>query len=211
MSSSLNAELIDAVEAGNVAEVQRIIEAGASPEAWKKVTLMGKVKRGRGPFGGFDWKEDTVDGENALMLAILHGKVGVVKMLLEKGARVDCDVDWKIASCNGNRNWNPDEWKRQRWDWTLSFPSLVCLGMGQGGLATYWSGYADGRPNGYGQLFVNFRGGNVIVRHPKSWKDHSVWVTLQTRPRDRAHPPLTRCDCDERRTESCEKVSHSGI
>ncbi|KXS16063.1 hypothetical protein M427DRAFT_56350 [Gonapodya prolifera JEL478] len=82
MSVALNAQLIDAVEDGLEADVKRLIEAGASPDALKKVTLRARVHDGKGPYAlhgrGFEWKEDMVECESALLLAILYARVAVV-------------------------------------------------------------------------------------------------------------------------------------
>ncbi|KXS10238.1 hypothetical protein M427DRAFT_37610 [Gonapodya prolifera JEL478] len=46
ISATLDAQLIDAVESGREVDVKKLIEAGASPDARKRVTLTAKVQDG---------------------------------------------------------------------------------------------------------------------------------------------------------------------
>ncbi|KXS11051.1 hypothetical protein M427DRAFT_148168 [Gonapodya prolifera JEL478] len=177
MSAPLNAQLIDAVEAGRAADVTRLIEAGASPDARKRVTLRFKVENGR---GGFDWKEDSVDCESALALAILHAQgASVVRALLAKGASVNGDVEWKLCYWwNSGRHCTANEWQHKRWLSTFRFSSPLCLAIGRGGNQTRWDGDTSVRPDSDGNLWINLRGGAVRLTHPTSWEARSVKFTV---------------------------------
>ncbi|KXS17297.1 hypothetical protein M427DRAFT_54597 [Gonapodya prolifera JEL478] len=145
MQTALDSQLIDAVEARRVDEVERLINSGASPDANKRVTLRVKVRR----FFASEWMEDTVDGESALVLAIVLRDTDIVRVLLEKGAKVDGSVQWRICNYSGGRNWSIDEWKLQRWVWTLSFSGMLSLAVGgYGGEETDYNGnkWADQKP-----------------------------------------------------------------
>ncbi|KXS15355.1 hypothetical protein M427DRAFT_32328 [Gonapodya prolifera JEL478] len=85
MPLSLNVRLIEAVETGPEVNIKRLIETGASPNARKEFTLR-TVAATEG--GGTQWKEETVEFESALALAILYGREGAVKLLLDDGANV---------------------------------------------------------------------------------------------------------------------------
>ncbi|KXS11990.1 hypothetical protein M427DRAFT_35066 [Gonapodya prolifera JEL478] len=114
--SALNAQLIDAVESGREDDVKRLIDAGASPDLRKVVTMRAKVDTGRGWLLGAELKEDTAACESALAIAILHGIAPVVRVLLEMGAKVDSEVEWKIANgWIGDRAWTASEWDQERW------------------------------------------------------------------------------------------------
>ncbi|KXS15370.1 hypothetical protein M427DRAFT_56732 [Gonapodya prolifera JEL478] len=175
MSAVLNAQLIDAVEAGSETDVRRLIDTGASPDARKRVTLRAKVDDGK---GGFEWKEDTKDCESALVLAVVHAWVGVVMVLLEKGATVDGQLDWKISP-SGSQNWSADAWQDSKWMATYSFPSVLTLAIGRGGTLTSWDGNTFPRPTRKGKLDINLRGGMVTLNHPTQAEDRSVLVTVQ--------------------------------
>ncbi|KXS15372.1 hypothetical protein M427DRAFT_324165 [Gonapodya prolifera JEL478] len=177
MSTTLNSQLIDAVEAGREADVKRLIEAGASPDARKRVTLRAKVKDGR---GGFVWMEDSVDCESALALGILHGNVAIVKVLLEKGAAVDGEVRWKISNYYSDKNWKRDRWEERRWYSTFSFPSPLALAVGRGGKWTDRDGRVYDSPNSNKNLEICIRGGAVTITHPEKRPD--VYVTHTVRP-----------------------------
>ncbi|KXS15368.1 hypothetical protein M427DRAFT_324109 [Gonapodya prolifera JEL478] len=185
MSATLNAQLIDAVEDGREADVERLLEAGASPDARKTVTLKAKVEMPKGLFGGgggLEWKDDSADCESALVLAILHARVGVVRVLLENGASVDRVVERKIGytSYFGEQKWKADEWKRMRWHWTTTFPSILAAALGCGGQAKndYYGSKSD-TPDVNGQLNISPRGGTVILNHPTKWDHACVAITLQ--------------------------------
>ncbi|KXS10761.1 hypothetical protein M427DRAFT_461055 [Gonapodya prolifera JEL478] len=163
MSPTLNAQLIEAVESGNDTDVQRLIEAGASPNARKKVTIRARVWN---PLGGFEWKKDSVNCESALVLAVLHSRVEIARLLLEKGAMVDGVVRWKISNWFCDRNWTLKEWQQGRWIWTCSFPSVLALGMGHGGKCTSCYGYSGDIPNMHGKLDISRSGGTLKLKHP---------------------------------------------
>ncbi|KXS17837.1 hypothetical protein M427DRAFT_54414 [Gonapodya prolifera JEL478] len=183
MSTTLNpelidAELIDAVEAGSEADVKRLIEAGAIPDARKRVTLRAQALIGH---HSYEWKEDTVQCESALVLAILHARVAVVKVLLEKGARVNGEVDWRVGNRYGSGNWTKEQWRRQRWERTTSFPSALALAIGGGGTATLYDGGKYYSPPFFpsGELKINLRGGAVRVNYPATEEDAHVKFTVQ--------------------------------
>ncbi|KXS15361.1 hypothetical protein M427DRAFT_69995 [Gonapodya prolifera JEL478] len=176
MSADLNAQLIEAVESGSEVDVKRLIDEGASPDARKRVTLRAKVDDGK---GGFEWMEDTVDCENALGLAILHARVAIVRLLLDNGASVDSEVQWKVANCQGTRDWTSDEWQRQRWWWTCGFPSLLTAAIGHCGKSTDFKGSKYNILNINGQLSANLRGGTVTIEHPKKSQERSVRLTVE--------------------------------
>ncbi|KXS17840.1 hypothetical protein M427DRAFT_247105 [Gonapodya prolifera JEL478] len=175
MSGNLNAQLIEAVEAGSDADVKRLIEEGASRDTRKKVTLRAKVDDGR---GGFDWKEDTVECETALLLAVLHARVKVVRVLLEKGASVAGEVEWKVGN-SGNRSWTAQEWQRDRWRWTYRFPSVLAAAIGHGGKLTFWDGTKYDIPGSDGKLHISLRGGVVALNHPTTWQERSSGFFVQ--------------------------------
>ncbi|KXS11857.1 hypothetical protein M427DRAFT_60285, partial [Gonapodya prolifera JEL478] len=175
-TEKLNAQLIEAVEEGRDADVPRLIDAGASPDARKRVTL--KVMVSKQSRGGSQWREDTVDCESALVLAILHARVGIVRMLLEKGAKVEGSVEWKIGNW-WHGKWGASEWDRVRWRMTITFPSLLCLAIGEGGNLTSWDKVSIDQPFDGGRLQINLKGGTVTISHPVKMEDSCVTCKIQ--------------------------------
>ncbi|KXS13714.1 hypothetical protein M427DRAFT_362640 [Gonapodya prolifera JEL478] len=121
MSLILNAQHIDAVEAGQEEDVNTLIEAGASPNARKSVTL--KVK-GANECGGFDWCKETVDCESALVLAIWGGKVNGVGRIFSNG-KVGINMRGGAVTLN-----HPPTWAR-------------CEGLGRTPSQLLWSKSAE--------------------------------------------------------------------
>ncbi|KAJ3342915.1 hypothetical protein HDU93_000574 [Gonapodya sp. JEL0774] len=83
MPLDLDHRLIDAVDSGAVDEARRLLILGASPSARKRVTLRIRVAENR----GVETKSDTIEGENAMALAIVHRHVDVVEQLLQHGVK----------------------------------------------------------------------------------------------------------------------------
>ncbi|KXS12705.1 hypothetical protein M427DRAFT_391006 [Gonapodya prolifera JEL478] len=181
MASDLNLGLIEATESGNAAQVQRLIDAGAKPnDARKMVSLVGIKTEG----DHFDVStvSDTIQAESVLALAILHGDVDVVRVLLEHG-RVDPNkrIEWRIAHTFKNGHYRPETWAMQRWATTYAFPNALLLAIGKGGTWTEHgtnrrSGEAIvGRENGEMALSINLKGGHVKLTYGKSADDFRTW------------------------------------
>ncbi|KAJ3336891.1 hypothetical protein HDU93_002004 [Gonapodya sp. JEL0774] len=165
-----DAQLIEAVENGQTELVCQLLADGADAKARKKVTLSCII--------GPDLKTDTVEGESALTLAILHHHLDIAEVLIRHGADPNepC-VAWPVA--NYYSSWDSDKWKRERWWATFSFPSLVTLAVTRGGTWTQWDGFREDRPNIYNALAINHKGGNVQLTDPQTNDDAFVNFTLR--------------------------------
>ncbi|KAJ3340249.1 hypothetical protein HDU93_007211 [Gonapodya sp. JEL0774] len=154
--SDLDAQLIDAVENGNVVEVRRLLAAGAKVTTRKKVSIRVTV--------GSEVKTDTNDCESCITLAIMHGHLDVVRALLEAradGFDVNDGVTWTIANCN--RNWTPAIWER-RWREIMSFPSLLTMAVARAGNAVDMVQKSiSSIPRPGGKVSINFRGSHVSL------------------------------------------------
>ncbi|KXS17841.1 hypothetical protein M427DRAFT_247103 [Gonapodya prolifera JEL478] len=146
--------------------------------------LRAKVEKPPGLFGGgsgFEWKEDTIDCESALLLAILHARLEVLRVLLEKGARVDGEVQWRSSHVNlyDSRSWTADQWRQQRCQFTYSFPSALARAVGRGGTATECDGTTWHVPDRDGKLHVSLRGGVVTLNHLTRWQRCSAGLLVR--------------------------------
>ncbi|KAJ3341442.1 hypothetical protein HDU93_004843 [Gonapodya sp. JEL0774] len=113
--TSSAAKLIEAVERGDILEVENLLTNGADPNAVKTVTLLLLNKT------------DTVNGESALALAILHGHDQIVEVLLKHGADPMQKISWIISEYPEHG----ESWTIQKWDnrWRYKFSCTDALSL----------------------------------------------------------------------------------
>jgi hypothetical protein len=110
--------LLDAVEAGELMAVRRLLDSGASPSARDPegvTALMTATIHGHGAVAGLlldrgaDVNARDADGVTALMLAARDGEVALVQRLLDRGAIVDARAqDGWTALTYAARKGHPD-------------------------------------------------------------------------------------------------------
>ncbi|KXS15763.1 hypothetical protein M427DRAFT_32178 [Gonapodya prolifera JEL478] len=184
-----NADFISIVESGVAADVRNALRTGASATARKRVTITCRVTGRQKIWGGYsvENKTDTMECESALVLAIVHGLVEIVEVLLQNGVSPRGMVSWNIG--NGwmkkephETTWTQEEWASRRWYSTYSFPSPLCLALGQGGKSVLeWEGVYEPRPDAQGRISINRMGGHVLIDNPRSDVDVRVWHRLNPR------------------------------
>ncbi|KXS20554.1 hypothetical protein M427DRAFT_151861 [Gonapodya prolifera JEL478] len=122
-----NQRLIDAIEVGRLDKVKDALKRGANPRARKKVHLRATVQG--------ETKEEKLDAESALALAILRGSESMARELLDAGADPNADLGWKIANWGDEAEWNRT-WDNGRWAATLEFSSSLDIAMVSGTLSS---------------------------------------------------------------------------
>ncbi|KAJ3341665.1 hypothetical protein HDU93_004299 [Gonapodya sp. JEL0774] len=162
--------LIEAVELGNVARVRQLLSDGLNPnDARKRVTLSVTL--------GQTTRTDTAECESALALAIMHGHVDIVRLLLTHGADPTTPCEWRISNWVPPRN--EDDWNVKRWYYTFSFPCALTLAIARGGTWTWSTGKTFDAPDSNGDLAVNKQGGHVHVVNPRRWQDNHIEFLLR--------------------------------
>ncbi|KXS17835.1 hypothetical protein M427DRAFT_247098 [Gonapodya prolifera JEL478] len=106
-------------------------------------------------------------------------RVGIVNVLLEKGASVEGEVQWRVANpLIGTRIWTADEWQHKRWNSTFGFPSALAAAVGRRGIRSGSNGFKSRVPDG-GSLQISLRGGTVTVNKPTKWQESLDAITVQ--------------------------------
>ncbi|KAJ3335654.1 hypothetical protein HDU93_004782, partial [Gonapodya sp. JEL0774] len=166
--------LIDAVESGNPVDVRTILDAGASANVRKLVSLNVRVIEENGNVAP---RTDTIECESALALAIIHNQPEIVEVLLASGATTG-EITWRDSTW-WDRDLTIEEWDT-RWLLAYSFPSAICLAVGRGGTLTRLSdGQKAEAPDGKGRVAGNKPGGIVHIENPKSLDDVRVLMELK--------------------------------
>ncbi|KXS22058.1 hypothetical protein M427DRAFT_163091 [Gonapodya prolifera JEL478] len=122
-----NAQLVEAVEAGNLEMVQVALAAGADPSLSRKsVTLHVKLRNGV-------TKTETHLMESVLAIAIRDEKIDIVKCLLARGCDPNRPIQWKIS--RWHTMWTQQKWDHQRWfeHDALRYPSALNFALAWGG------------------------------------------------------------------------------
>ncbi|KXS15243.1 hypothetical protein M427DRAFT_497481 [Gonapodya prolifera JEL478] len=184
-----NAQLIAAIESGgHISEISRMLAAGASPRARKIVVLRARVRvdDAATPENGrpaWEWREDAVECEGPLALAVLRRRGDVVRALLSQRGSiglVNGPVEWRVANwAIGARLWTRREWEQTRWFWTVRFPNALHLASGTGGTLTRWDGHKLVCPTEDYVVEVNLKGGVVQIVHPVGRDQAAVEVRLK--------------------------------
>ncbi|KXS11825.1 hypothetical protein M427DRAFT_60264, partial [Gonapodya prolifera JEL478] len=175
MSGSKHAELIEAVEQGDVLRAQVLLDGGANPEACKVVTLKAKLKN--------NLVTDTVQAESVLALAIIHGNDRIVAALAEKGANVNASIFWKTSRYSIERTWKQRTWDTEHWMWSYQFRNALCLALGRAGRMFKWDRRTTmDAPINEGKLGINKHGASVILDSPQMPNDVRVWHQHTTSP-----------------------------
>ncbi|KAJ3335161.1 hypothetical protein HDU93_006323 [Gonapodya sp. JEL0774] len=155
-------DLIAAVEANSLALVRKALTEGADPNARKRITLTTKIKEG-------GTKTDSVLGECALVLAVIHGSAYIVASLIQAGADPCRPVEWKISTWSSS--WDLNEWNNTCWLRTYTYPSTLALALTRGGKVTTYNGRVStdwGPDTEKGKVQMNKKGGDVRLDNPAS-------------------------------------------
>ncbi|KAJ3335185.1 hypothetical protein HDU93_006229, partial [Gonapodya sp. JEL0774] len=179
--SGQDAELIDAVESGQIARVNKALDGGASPNATKRVTISWTHKG--------ETKRDTIQCESALALAVASGRADIVEVLVRQAADPDAKVEWRVPLWYNRTNF--ENWDRFRWVFPIEYPCFLALALGQGGNITNLGDtptnvYASNGPRRNwvqemetGLIRMSRTGGDVTIADPSKDEDAFRLVTLQ--------------------------------
>ncbi|KAJ3341218.1 hypothetical protein HDU93_005409 [Gonapodya sp. JEL0774] len=176
-------DLVEAVEAGETLRACQLLLEGADPHSRKRVTLTVDIHhttllQDSSSTSRPVTRSETVECESVLGLAIMHGHVDIVEQLLKMGANPNAQIEWSRS--NWFESWTPKDWLDRRWRFKCSFPSALSLAVGRGGTGKYFEGYllAD-IPEPNGALFVNLKGGEVMLESPATMEEAYVQLTVQ--------------------------------
>ncbi|KAJ3335332.1 hypothetical protein HDU93_005785 [Gonapodya sp. JEL0774] len=174
MMNHQDVDLIAAVEDGDAALVGNLLREGANRNARMNITLAVTIATG-------EIKTETIQGESALALAILHRHPQVVDALLSFGADPNREITWNIAAVKAI--WTLHDWNHLRWLHTITFPSPIDLALGfSGRCRSPWKIYAGSVPEYDNKLTVNRRGGHIVLKNPNRWDDVRVWLSFRVSP-----------------------------
>ncbi|KXS12869.1 hypothetical protein M427DRAFT_389939 [Gonapodya prolifera JEL478] len=161
-ADALAEKLIEAVEKRRLDLLRSALAAGADPNARKRITLTVSVP-------GFGTRSETVFGESALVLAVLYAQDALVQELLDAGANVHAEVEWRVP--NWESEWTMALWNRTRWILHYRCDSLLDLALGSPVLASPFRNVEDDYTilgEARGKLALNKDGGHVHIRTPSS-------------------------------------------
>ncbi|KXS16782.1 hypothetical protein M427DRAFT_55119 [Gonapodya prolifera JEL478] len=175
--------LINSVESGDANGVAVALRLGANPNVRKRVILGVKVynkavrrkswfngdEQEKG-FGSSETHHKAVLGESALVQAMIRNDVAVVDTLLQAGANVNAEVEWKIIK--SRPVWTKEVWRKVQegsWDVSYKFESALEFALGVG-----WAFDREGHVSGVmtlnlrklGDLWINVSGAMVKLKDP---------------------------------------------
>ncbi|KAJ3337644.1 hypothetical protein HDU93_000722 [Gonapodya sp. JEL0774] len=162
-SEAKDASLIDAVECNDVDKVRQLLRGGASPNARKRIALLGAIER--------EVMLDTRTCESALALAVIHGLIDVVVALVDGGADVKESVAWSVP--NSENYWTSSSWEG-RWTIHYTFPNVLYLAVGRRGTQQRYHRYGSKPSDAYYNLSFNDKGGYITRVNPEPRKRSSL-------------------------------------
>ncbi|KXS11701.1 hypothetical protein M427DRAFT_35452 [Gonapodya prolifera JEL478] len=180
-----DAQLIDTVESGQIALVNKALDGGASPNARKRVTVSWTHNKD----GLSLTKRDTIQCESALALAVVSGRADIVEVLLRRGSDPDVKVEWKIPLWYNKTTFT--NWDKYRWIFPFEYPCCLALALAQGGNIPHFGDsptdvYSSNGPNRNwkqemetGLIRMSRTGGDLTIADPSKDEDAFRLVNLQ--------------------------------